>query len=218
MTVLQFDCQIRYPTGFALNFAFEAGSGVTALVGPSGCGKTTVLNLIAGLLIPDSGRITLREQVLYCSSAGVHVAPERRGVGYVFQEYHLFPHLSVEQNLRYGQRRSHGEHFSFSKTVQILNLGGLLGRRPATLSGGEKQRVAIGRAVLRDCRILLLDEPFSALDPELGSSISDYLAQIIAEFHIPTLLVSHNSENVARLASSTVQLYEPASRHDRFRR
>jgi molybdate transport system ATP-binding protein len=106
MTVLQFDCRFRYPTGFLLDFAFEAAPGVTALVGPSGCGKTTILNMIAGLLRPDAGRITLREQTIYCSSTGVNVAPERRGVGYVFQDYQLFPHLSVEQNLRGGRTAS----------------------------------------------------------------------------------------------------------------
>lgn len=206
MTVLQFDCRIRYPTGFQLDLAFEADAGVTALVGRSGCGKTTTLHLIAGLLRPDEGRITLHQQTLYCSAGGVNVAPERRGVGYVFQDYQLFPHLDVEQNLRYGQERSRSQHFSFSKTVEILNLEPLLQRRPSTLSGGEKQRVAIGRAVLRDSRMLLLDEPFSALDAELGSTISDYLAQITAEFHIPMLLVSHNAESVARLATSTVRL------------
>jgi molybdate transport system ATP-binding protein len=209
MSILQFDCRLSYASGFRLDFAFEAGAGVTALVGPSGCGKTTILNLIAGLLRPDSGRIVLRDAVLFCSQRGVNVPPERRAAGYVFQEYQLFPHLSVEQNLRYGQQRSRSEHFSFAKAVEILDLGHLLQRRPATLSGGEKQRVAIGRAILRDSRILLLDEPFSALDADLSTSVSQYLSRVIAEFHLPTLLVSHNAESVSRLANATIRLSAP---------
>jgi molybdate transport system ATP-binding protein len=118
----------------------------------------------------------------------------------------------VEDNLRYGQRRSGGAHFSFAKTVEILNLDGLMGRRPATLSGGEKQRVAIGRASLRDSKLLLLDEPFNALDAERRATVSDYLSKVIVAFQIPTLLVSHDAESVGRIAHRTVRI-EP--RRDR---
>jgi molybdate transport system ATP-binding protein len=206
MSVLAFDCRFRYPAGFALNFQFEANGGVTALVGPSGCGKTTILQLIAGLLTPAGGRIVLGDRELFSSHTGANLAPEQRGVGYVFQDYQLFPHLSVEQNLRYGERRASSVHFSFAKTVEILGLGDCLWRQPASLSGGQKQRVAIGRAILRGASLLLLDEPFSALDAELRRGVGEYLARAIAEFQIPTLLVSHNAESVGSLANATVRL------------
>jgi molybdate transport system ATP-binding protein len=206
MSVLRFDCRFRYPSGFSLDFAFETGLGITALIGPSGSGKTTILNLIAGLLRPNSGRIELHQKGLYCSRENINLPPEARRVGYVFQDYQLFPHLSVEQNLRYGDCRAKSEHFSFSRTVEILDLHELLHRRPMSLSGGQKQRIAIGRAILRGASILLLDEPFSALDAELRRSISEYLARAIAEFQIPTLLVSHDMETVNGIASATIRL------------
>jgi molybdate transport system ATP-binding protein len=206
MSVLQFDCRFHYAAGFALDFAFVAEGGVTALVGPSGCGKTTILNLIAGLLRPEDGRIVLVGRKLFCSASGINLAPEDRRVGYVFQDYQLFPHLTVAQNLQYGERRSRSVHFSFAKTVEILGLGDFLTRHPASLSGGQKQRVAIGRAILRGTDLLLLDEPFSALDAALRQDVSDYLARAIEEFHIPTLLVSHSAESVGRLADATVPL------------
>lgn len=206
MSVLKFDCRFCYPSGFRLDFAFEAGPGVTALVGPSGSGKTTILNLLAGLLRPQAGEIELHGKRLFSSSANVNVPPEGRNVGYVFQDYQLFPHLSVEQNLRYGHRRAKSEHFSFLRAVEILDLKDLLARSPKSLSGGEQQRVAIGRAILRGAGILLLDEPFSALDPELRRSVSEYLARAIAEFHIPTLLVSHDMETVKAIAHTTIRI------------
>src|SRR5262249_20627233 len=157
----------------------------------------------AGLLRPESGRITLRDKRLFSSTDNINLPPEARRVGYVFQDYQLFPHLSVEQNLRYGDRRAKSEHFSFERAVEILDLGELLHRPPSSLSGGQKQRVAIGRAILRGASILLLDEPFSALDAELYRNISEYLAKAIAEFHIPTLLVCHDREMVKGIASAT---------------
>jgi molybdate transport system ATP-binding protein len=206
MSVLQFDCRFRYDSGFALDFAFETQSGITALVGPSGAGKTTILNLIAGLLQPQAGRILLCESTLFCSTSGVNLPPEARRVGFVFQDYQLFPHLSVEQNLHYGYRRARSEHFSFDRTVEILDLGDFLHRSPSSLSGGQKQRVAIGRAILRGANVLLLDEPFSALDAGLRQSVSQYLVRAIAEFHIPTLFVSHDNEMVKGIANRTIQL------------
>jgi len=206
MSVLTFDCRFRYPHGFSLEFAFETDQGITALIGPSGSGKTTVLNLIAGLRRPTSGQIELRGQRLYSSAESTDLPPEARRVGYVFQDYQLFPHLSVEQNLRYGDRRAKSEHFSFARAVEILDLRELLPRPPLSLSGGQKQRVAIGRAILRGASILLLDEPFSALDAELRRSISEYLAKAIAEFDIPTLLVSHDMETVKGIANATIRL------------
>src|SRR5262245_28963982 len=204
MSLLHFDCRFRYDTGFRLDFAFDAGAGVTALVGPSGSGKTTVLNLIAGLLQPASGTIRLQESLLFDAAERVNLPPERRHVGYVFQDYQLFPHFAVADNLRYGQRRSAGNGVSFDRIVEILELGGVVRRYPMSLSGGQKQRVALGRALLRSPQLLLLDEPLSALDAELRASIAEYLSRAIAEFKMPTLLVTHDQESVAALAHSTV--------------
>ena len=206
MSVLCFDCRFRYDTGFALNFQFAAATGVTAIVGPSGSGKTTVLNLIAGLLRPDAGKISLHDVVLFDSSTGVNLPPERRGVGYVIQDFQLFPHLTVAENLRYGWQRSSKAGFEFKKIVDMLELADLLDRAPYSLSGGQKQRVAIGRAILRCPKLLLLDEPLNAVDADLRASIAEYLHRIIGEFQIPTLLVSHDRESVAKLAHTTVAI------------
>jgi molybdate transport system ATP-binding protein len=206
MSVLRFDCRFSYPTGFGLNFAFTAESGVTALVGPSGSGKTTVLNLIAGLLTPQDGVISLRDEILFDTQRRVSLPPEVRGVGYVFQDFQLFPHLTVGQNLRYGQRRARQTGVNLERVVNILELGDLLLRYPHSLSGGQKQRVAVGRALLRSPKLLLLDEPLSALDFNLRASVAEHLVRAIEEFHIPTLLVSHDRESIDWLAHATVSL------------
>lgn len=206
MSVLRFDCRFRYASGFALDLAFVADRGVTALVGPSGSGKTTVLNLIAGLLAPADGVIALADAVLFDSPTGVNLPPDRRGIGYIFQDYQLFPHMSVAQNLSYGQRRAKRGGANFDHVVETLELGELLRRAPASLSGGQKQRVAVGRALLCSPRLLLLDEPLNALDAELRQNIAKYLARVIAEFQIPGLLVSHDKESVAALADEVVTL------------
>jgi molybdate transport system ATP-binding protein len=210
MSVLKFDCQFKYAAGFQLSFQFAAERGVTAIVGPSGSGKTTILNLVAGLLRPDTGRISLHEQVLFDARAHINLPPERRGVGYVIQDYQLFPHLTVEENLRYGWRRAGKTGIAFDRIVGILELANVLRRSPNSLSGGQKQRVALGRAILRGPQLLLLDEPLNALDAELRANIADYLGRVIAEFQIPTLLVSHDRESVARLAQTTLLLETPA--------
>ena len=206
MSLLQFDCRFRYPTRFALDLTFEAGEGVTALVGPSGSGKTTTLLLIAGLRRPQQGRITLAGRTLFDSPTKVNVPPEDRAIGLVFQDYQLFPHLSVEQNLRFGLSRNPKSRIDFAHLVEILELGPLLAAAPHSLSGGEKQRTALGRAILRAPQLLLLDEPLSALDAELRESISGYLQRVISEYRIPTLLVTHDPQSVDRLAHSTIRL------------
>ncbi len=181
-----------------------------ALVGPSGGGKTTLLNMIAGLLTPDEGRIAIGDTVLFDAAGGVNLAPRERGIGYVFQEPRLFPHLSVARNLRYGARRApEGEALiSFDEVVARLGIGALLDRRPAKLSGGEKQRVAIGRALLSAPRALLLDEPLSALDPERRDDLIALIADLSARFFLPMILVSHRFEEVERLAGASA-LVEP---------
>jgi molybdate transport system ATP-binding protein len=179
---------------------------VTALVGPSGCGKTTALNLIAGLLRPESGRIVLQGRTLFNSQQPIDLPPERRGIGYVFQDYQLFPHLTVEQNLRYGERRTQRGGIGFDQVVEVLKLKDVLDRRPVALSGGQKQRVALGRAILRSPQLLLLDEPLSAVDVAHRRSIEEFLSESIAQFHVPMLLVSHDEVSIERLADSVVRM------------
>lgn len=205
MSLLHFDSAFAYPGGFQLQTAFTAGAGVTALVGPSGSGKTTTLNLIAGLLTPTAGSIVLKDLVLFDAAKQVNLPPDRRGVGYVFQDYQLFPHLSVEQNLRYGMTRAERKGPHLQAVAKVLEIETFLPRMPASLSGGQKQRVALGRAILRNPNLLLLDEPLAALDLALRESIADYLLRAIHEFHIPTLLVSHDRESLRRFEATVVE-------------
>jgi len=195
---------MRYPSGFTVAAAFEAGEGVTALFGPSGCGKSTILGLIAGVQRPQAGHIRLGAQVLVDVPAGVFAPPEQRRIGMVFQDHLLFPHLTVRQNLRFGHGRESSRTVAFDRVVEVLEIGGLLDRRPAALSGGQRQRVALGRALLRGPELLLMDEPLSALDERLKGGILDYLERAQAEWPVPTLLVSHNQSDVDRLADAVV--------------
>jgi molybdate transport system ATP-binding protein len=182
---------------FMLDVAFAA-QGVTALVGPSGAGKTSVINAVAGLLRPDKGRIVFDGQVL--AGPGIFVPAHLRGFGVVFQEGRLFPHLTVRQNLVYGGTQG------LEAVVEMLGIGGLLERRPAGLSGGEKQRVALGRALLMQPRMLLLDEPLAGLDAARKAEILPYLERVRDESRVPILYVSHAGDEVARLAGHVVQM------------
>ena len=170
--------------------------GVTAIFGPSGAGKTSILRAVAGLLTPESGKIGIGGDTWFDSDARVNIPTHRRGTGYVFQEPRLFPHLSVEQNIRYGAPR----RAKLDAQVALLGLGPLLGRRPTGLSGGEAQRVALARALLSEPRILLMDEPLSALDQALKDDILPYLEGLCRETALPILYVSHDIDEVARLA------------------
>lgn len=191
--------------GFALDAGFEAPPGVTALFGKSGSGKTTIVNAVAGLMRPDQGRIEVDGLILSDSASGRFLPPHRRGVGYVFQEGRLFPHLTVRQNLLYGRwfaRMKDGARFS--RIVDLLGIGDLLARRPGALSGGEKQRVALGRAILSNPRLLLMDEPLAALDEARKAEILPYLERLRDETGLPILYVSHSAAEVARLATTIV--------------
>ncbi|MBX9752682.1 MAG: molybdenum ABC transporter ATP-binding protein [Roseococcus sp.] len=197
----------RFGAGFALEAAFTAAPrGVTAIFGPSGCGKSTILNAVAGLLRPDSGRVALEGAVLVDTARGLFVPAERRRCGLVFQEARLFPHLSVAGNLRYGLRRAPRDAAGpgFEEVVALLGLGGLLERRPARLSGGERQRVALGRALLMRPRLLLMDEPLAALDGPRRAEILPFLARLRAEAGLPILYVTHALDEVDALADHLV--------------
>lgn len=187
-----------------MNFAAPSGS-VIALFGASGCGKTTTANLIAGLLSPTAGRIVVGNDVLFDSTQNINVCAEHRRIGYVFQNPHLFPHLSVNGNLIYGMRRTRTQHFvDMSFVVKLLDLQSLLQRYPSQLSGGEQQRVAIGRALLSQPRLLLLDEPLSSLDAARRNEVLPYLERLRDSLKISMLYVSHHFEEVLRLATHIV--------------
>ncbi|MDA0832049.1 MAG: ATP-binding cassette domain-containing protein [Planctomycetota bacterium] len=208
MNHLHVQCRYRFPDGFALDVEFETSEVVTAICGPSGCGKSTVLSIIAGLIKPNAGMIRCGTHVLVDTKKKICLPPEQRRIGLVLQEHLLFPHLNVRDNLQFGMKRRPPRQFEFARVVEMLELGPLLERRPSTLSGGERQRTALGRAILRGPDLLLMDEPLTALHADLKQRIRDDLSRIIAEYQIPTLLVSHDVEEVAHLAGRVIRLEE----------
>jgi molybdate transport system ATP-binding protein len=191
---------------FTLHVHFDLPTpGVVALFGRSGCGKSTLVNIIAGLLVPDSGRVALDEFVLLDTDRGVNVPPERRRIGYVFQDARLFPHLSVAANLRYAEKRAVGAPYvSLDAVTGLLDLTSLMDRRTHQLSGGERQRVAIGRALLTQPRLLLLDEPLASLDGARREEVLPYLGTLRDQLAIPMVYVTHDFDEVLRLATHIV--------------
>jgi molybdate transport system ATP-binding protein len=184
------------------------GQGVSAFFGRSGSGKTSLVNMLAGLIRPDRGRIVLDDAVLFDSDRGVDVPPERRRLGYVFQEDRLFPHLSVRNNLLYGHRRAPARDVTTKATeiVDLLGIGHLLGRRPGSLSGGEKQRVAIGRALLAHPRLLLMDEPLASLDAARKEEILPFIERLRDHLRLPIVYVTHDLGEIIRLADTVALL------------
>ncbi len=200
---------LRHRLGaITLDVRFEAPPGVTALFGRSGSGKTSLINAVAGLVTPDEGRVTMDGATLLETAKGIRIPTHRRRFGYVFQEPRLFPHMSVRQNLAYGQRflPRGAARPPLEPVVDLLGIAPLLDRRPATLSGGERQRVAIGRALLSAPRALLMDEPLSALDDERKADILPYLERLCRQTRIPVLYVSHSIAEIALLADRVVRL------------
>ncbi|HEY4982707.1 MAG TPA: molybdenum ABC transporter ATP-binding protein [Pseudolabrys sp.] len=193
---------------FSLNALFASESGATVLFGPSGAGKTSIINMIAGLLRPDRGRIVLDDEVLFDDAARIDLPAWRRRIGYVFQEGRLFPHLSIKHNLDYG--RWMGGHAAdpaaFAHVVELLAIGHLLDRRPGKLSGGERQRVAVGRALLMRPRLLLLDEPLASLDAARKQDILPYLERLRDEARVPMIYVSHDAAEVKRIATRVMRV------------
>ncbi|MEZ5318953.1 MAG: ATP-binding cassette domain-containing protein [Vicinamibacterales bacterium] len=194
---------------FRLEVAFEAGDGMTALLGESGAGKTSLLNVIAGLVRPDRGRVVLDGDVLTDTGAGRFVPPHQRRIGYVFQESRLFPHLTVRQNLGFGRWFTRGVAANGpvpADIVGLLDLEALLPRHPSKLSGGEQRRVALGRALLAHPRLLLLDEPLGSVDVARRQEILPYLDRLIAELKLPMIYVTHDEREIEGRASRVVRV------------
>lgn len=189
-----------------IRMAFKAGPGLTALFGQSGIGKTSLLNMVAGLIRPEHGHIAVSGDVLFDSKSGIDLPPERRRAGYVFQDGRLFPHKNVRANLQYGMKMASPEHrwLEFDEALAFLGIGHLLERWPVTLSGGEAQRVAMGRALLSGPKFLLMDEPLSSLDARRRAEIMSVIERVRDELKLPILYVSHDRAEVERLANRVV--------------
>lgn len=205
------DVDIAHRQGdFTLEARFSAGPGLTALFGPSGSGKTTIIQMVSGLLKPQAGKIRFGETVWSDAKAGIFVPPHRRRIGYVFQEGRLFPHMTVRQNLAYATRFLPVTVVSREQNLEriggLLGISGLFSRRPTSLSGGEKQRVALGRALMGKPQLLLMDEPLSALDEGLKADILPDLERIRDVEGIPILYVSHSQQEIARLATRVISM------------
>ncbi len=187
-----------------------ATNGIVALFGRSGAGKTSLVNMLAGLSRPDSGRIEIEGVTVFDSSRGIDLPPERRRIGYVFQESRLFPHMAVRGNLTYGLRRAPPaeRRIQLDQIVELLGLGALLGRRPHDLSGGEKQRVALGRALLANPRLLLMDEPLAGIDQARKDEVLRFIERLRDELTIPIVYVSHAMPEIVRLADTMVLMSE----------
>ena len=192
---------------FNLDARFQCpAQGIVALFGRSGAGKTSIVNALGGLVRPDSGRIAIGDEVLFDSARGIDLPPEKRRLGYVFQEGRLLPHYSVRGNLLYGAKRAPRDAagVSLEQVVTLLGLGDLLGRRPRALSGGEKQRVALGRALLARPRLLLMDEPLASLDQPRKEEVLPFIERLRDELDLPIVYVTHAMEEIVRLADTMV--------------
>lgn len=199
-------CVAKDFPGFSLDVSWDAGDGVTVLFAPSGAGKTLTLSMIAGLVVPDRGVVRLGDDVLSDTTGGTWVPPQRRGIGYVSQTSELFPHMSVAGNVEYGlpgmpkaARRRRAAHM-----LAALGIEALADRRPAEISGGQSQRVALARALARTPRLLLLDEPFSALDLPVRLEMRTLLRTVRRDFGVPIVLVTHDLNEALELADTLV--------------
>jgi molybdate transport system ATP-binding protein len=199
--MLDLDITVRRK-GFNAHFTVEIDEPVSGIFGASGSGKTTLLHALSGLIRPDSGRIVLSGNVLFDVERNIFLPPEHRRIGLVFQDAQLFPHLSVRNNLLFGYRRlaPQARQFELKEIVDLLHLGHLLERRPIALSGGEKQRVALGRALLSSPLLLLLDEPLASLDSGLKRQILPFLRRVRDEIALPMLCVSHALDELLYLS------------------
>lgn len=194
--------------GFSLDIEFRAAAGVTVLFGPSGAGKTLILDTIAGFITPDSGRILLDDEILFDAAAQVNLRPQRRNCGYVFQNYALFPNMSLRENLLFAaaRRPKLERHRRVAEMLERFHLTAVSGRRPHELSGGEKQRCSIARALIGGPKLLLLDEPARGLDAPLRTELYSVLRQVRSEFDVPVLLVTHDLEECFELGNEMLIL------------
>ncbi|MCG6190357.1 molybdenum ABC transporter ATP-binding protein [Maribellus maritimus] len=202
---MKFDIKLQR-NGFLFDVEAEIENGITGVYGPSGHGKTSLLNSIAGLVQPDSGFIYINGNTVFNSEQKINLPTRDRKIGYVFQDVRLFPHLSVIRNLKFGINKKSSERINFEELTDILNIKSLLQKKPSECSGGEKQRIAIGRALLSGAQILIMDEPFSAVDVNLRNNIIPFLNTINKRFNIPMLIVSHDLPDLLSLTNHLLLL------------
>ncbi|QUT04790.1 ATP-binding cassette domain-containing protein [Sphingobium phenoxybenzoativorans] len=206
---MSFDVQVtRRMGGTTVSARIPPADGVTVLFGPSGVGKTSILNMVAGILRPDSGHIRIGGETMFDAAAGTDMPAHKRRIGYVFQDGRLFPHRRVRGNLLYGHRLAEARDrwISLEETISFLGIGGLLDRWPASLSGGEAQRVAIGRALLSGARALLMDEPLTSLDRPRREEVMTVIERIRDELHLPILYVTHDPAEAERLGAQRIEI------------
>lgn len=192
---------------FSLRVKFEADDDITVLFGPSGCGKTTILRCITGLTQPDSGRIELNGETYFSSAERKNIPPKDRGVGIVFQDYALFPHMTAEKNILYGAKSSlDNQRLEYESLLELLKIEGLTRRYPRALSGGEQQRIALARAMMSEPRILLLDEPLNALHSDIRLELQDELVKLQRTKKIPFIVVTHDIHEAEKLGDRMIRL------------
>ncbi len=208
MPQLEIDCTLHYRSGFKVQAQFDTEARVIGLIGPSGSGKTSLLSMIAGVRQPDSGRIVDDSHVLFDRAIHINLPPEQRRIGYIYQESLLFPHLTARDNLLYGRRRmsQRGELQDLDEVAAKLELTELLDRYPATLSGGQQRRVAIGRAVLMAPRLLILDEPLNSLDEHRGTAVLDLIRYTIERHATRVLYVTHTPAELQGLDATVFEM------------
>lgn len=207
MIELSLKKELRSASGaMLLDLELMVGDGdLLTLYGRSGAGKTSLLMLLSGLMRPDRGRIVVRGKVWTDTEKGIHLKPQQRNVGMVFQDYALFPNMTVRENMTYALRDP-GQDREISHLVEIMDLGDLQDRKPDTLSGGQKQRVALARALVNKPDLLLLDEPLSALDPEMRGKLQHYILEVHREYGLTTLLISHDVTEIIRMSDYVVEM------------
>lgn len=195
---------------FELDVSLQLNQRVTAIYGASGAGKSTLLSMIAGITKPDTGRIVIEDECLFDSNMRINKPIHQRNIGLVFQEGRLFPHLTVEHNLSYALNfiPLHRQQFQLKQVVDLLELNPLLTQRPHQLSGGEKQRVALGRALLSSPRLLMLDEPLASLDERLKNQILPFLKLVADEVNIPMIYISHSKAEIMQITHHLVEIHQ----------
>jgi len=205
--MIEINATLKRPD-FTLDVALQLDQRVTAIFGPSGSGKSTLLSIIAGISKPDRGRVMINGETVFDGEKKINKPIHQRRIGLVFQDARLFPHLNVEHNLRYPLKftPTHEQQFHFNDIINLLEIGALLKRATHQLSGGEKQRVALGRALLSSPRLLMLDEPMASLDESLKSQILPFLKKVADEINIPMIYISHSKDEIMQITNNVVYI------------